>query len=141
MCWAGAGGKANGTGGHGVANQGGHFFNFSRCGFAFVGVLAHDPSANRRVANVSRNIDGALLAFEHGQILWKGFKVPINAMLQNLQGHALHLRQIAHGEFSIFGAARRNGEAAVANDRGGHAQSRGRANMRVPGNLGVKVSV
>ena len=141
MSRAGAGGKANGAGGHGVANQGGHFSYFSGRGLALIGVLAHDPSANRRMANVSRNIDGALLAFEHGQILGKGFKVPINAMLQNLQGHALHLRQIAHGEFAIFGAARRNGETAIANDRRGHAQSGGRAHVRVPGNLGVKVSV
>ena len=137
----GAAGKTDGTGAHGFAHQRGHGFNFLRRGRAFVGLFAHHPGANGRVSDVSGDVDGATLAFQHGQVLGKGFEIPVYALLQHIKRHAFDLGQVTHGQFAVLRPARCNGETAIADDGSGHSLSGGGANIRVPGDLCVKVSV
>ena len=118
---AGAGGKTHGASGHGLFDDIGHGINFFGRGLTLIRLLAHHPSANRGVTNVGRDIDGATLLFEHGHVLGKSFKAPINAIAQHIQRHAFDLREVTHGEFAVLRPTRRNGETAIANHGGGHA--------------------
>ena len=117
---AGAGGKTHGASGHGLFDDIGHGINFFGRGLTLIRLLAHHPSANRGVTNVGRDIDGATLLLEHGHVLGKSFKAPINAIAQHIQRHAFDLREVTHGEFAVLRPTRRNGETAIANHGGGH---------------------
>jgi hypothetical protein len=81
------------------------------------------------------------LPIQHRHVLRDAFEVPADALAQHIQRHAFDLGEIAHDEFAVRRPARRDREAAVADDGGGHAQRRGRAQGAVPGDLRVVVGV
>ncbi|HSB25822.1 MAG TPA: hypothetical protein VLE94_22200 [Burkholderiaceae bacterium] len=90
---------------------------------------------------VGGQVDRAAGAPQLCQVFGEGLELPAHAALQHLERHALHLREVAHRQLAVLRPARRDREAAVADDRGRHAQRRRRAGVRVPRELGVVVGV
>ena len=89
------------------------------------GVRAHHVGAQRRVPGEDGDVQRAPLPLEHVEILGDGLEVPADALAQHVERHAFHLREVAHHELAVAAAAGRDGEAAVADHRGGDAE-RGR---------------
>ena len=137
----GAGGKTHRACGHGFFHQCGHGVDFFGRGLTFIRLLAHHPCAHRGVAYISGNIDGAAFLLEHGHVFREGLKIPIDALLQNIKGHALHLGEVAHGQLTVLGTTGCDGEATVANDRGGDAHGRRGTHIGVPSDLGIKMGM
>jgi hypothetical protein len=80
-------------------------------------------------------------ALEHAQVLRVGLELPRHAGPQRVERHALHVRQVAQGEVAVGRAARRDGEAAVADHDARHAERDRRRRKRVPDELRVEVRV
>ncbi|MEY4073526.1 MAG: hypothetical protein RJA29_883 [Pseudomonadota bacterium] len=93
------------------------------------------------MAHIGRHVDRTAFAAQHVQVLRKGLEIPFNALTQHIQRHALHLREITHGDVAVGGLAGGDGEATIADDCRGDTQRRRRAHTGVPGNLGIKVGV
>src|SRR4051812_5046199 len=88
-----------------------------------------------------RYVDRRALALEQVQVLRHRLEVPADSLAQHFERHAFHLGQVAHYELAVAAAAGRDGEAAIADHRGGHPElGRGRY-ARIPGDLGVVMRV
>ena len=72
-------------------------------------------------ANAATFTRGAV-ALEHVEVLRDGLELPADAGAQDLERHAFDLGEVAHDPLAVGGAARRDGEAAVADHRGGDAE-------------------
>ena len=116
-----------------------HRLDFGRLRRALGRRVAHDISADRRMADENRDVDSAALALEHLQVLRDGFEIPAHTGAQHLERHALDLREVLHHELAVARAAGRDGEAAVADDRRGDAERRRGRRPRIPGELRVVV--
>ena len=120
-------------------DQASHRLDFGRLRRALGRRVAHDISADRRMADENRDVDSAALALEHLQVLRDGFEIPAHAGAQHLERHAFDLREVLHHEFAVARAAGRDGEAAVADDRRGDAERRRGRRPGIPGELRVVV--
>jgi hypothetical protein len=78
-------------------------------------------------------------ALEGSEVFAEGLELPARAREQRAQVHALDHREVAHHRFAQRRGARRDAEAAVAEDGGGDAERHGRRKRGVPGNLRVVV--
>ena len=103
-------------------------------------VRAHHVAADRAVADEEARVhrDAALEAVEE---LGEGLPLPVGAVLERGEGHALDLRHHPAEVVGVAVAERREGEAAVAADDGGDAVHARRARGGVPHELGVVVGV
>jgi hypothetical protein len=93
------------------------------------------------MAGEHRDVERAAQALEHVEVLRHAFEVPAHAGAQHVERHAFDLRQVAHHQLAVAFAARGDGEAAVADDRGGDAEARRGRSPAVPGELRVVVRV
>ena len=103
-------------------------------------VRAHHVAAQRAVADEEPGVH-ADVAVEPVEVVGEGLPVPVDAVLERGERHALDLR---HHPADVVGVARldrREGEAAVAADDRGHAVHVRRRGARVPEELGVVVGV
>src|SRR6267378_4570958 len=101
-------------------------------------VLVEKPIAPARIASSTSR---RTLALEQGEVLRHRFELPADAAPQHFERHALDLRQVAHHQVPVRRTARRDGEAAVADDRGGDAERRRGRGARIPGELRVVMRV
>ena len=76
------------------------------------------------MTNIGGDVHRAAFGTQHLEILREGFKAPVNATAQHIEGHAFNLRQVAHDQLAVGRLARCNRKAAVANDRGGDTHRR-----------------
>jgi hypothetical protein len=118
-----AGGKADRPGLHRLEDQFAHRTGFIRGRNPFRGRRAHHIGADRGMAGEHRDVERAAHALEHVEVLRHALEVPSHAGAQHVERHAFDLRQVAHHQLAVALAARRDGEAAVADDRGGHAEA------------------
>ncbi len=102
--------------------------------------LAHDDPADGAVAGHEAGVDPQL-PIQLAEILAKALPVPGHARLQARHRHSLHSGQHAHQVGRRLGAQRRDAEAAVAAEHGGHAVIARRAQGAVPEDLRVVVGV
>ena len=109
---------------------------------ALVGLLAHHDAADRGVADHEPGVD-AEPALDLVEVLGGRRPVPRHALAERLERHALDPRQHAHEVVAVGGVVgqRRDGEAAVAGERGGDAVQRRRRERAVPEHLRVEVGV
>ena len=104
------------------------------------GVGAHDVPAQGAVADHEPGVD-AERAVEAVEVLGERLPLPVDALLEGGERHALDLGHHAAQVVGVVGMERREGEAAVAGHEGGHAVDVGRRGERVPEELGVVVGV
>ena len=92
--------------------------------------VAHHVGADDAVADVGGDVDRAAAALAAVPGIPGRSRSP-SAMpcAQHLERHAFDLGQVAHRELAVLRPAGRDGEAAVADHRGGHAE-RGRGRDR-----------
>ena len=137
----GAGREADRAGAHRLEHQPAHFGDLGIGCNALRRRLAQHVAAQRRVPDEARDVERRPPALEHVEVLRHRFELPADAASQRVQRHALDLGQVAHHALAVRGAARRDGEAAVADHGGGDAKrGRGRG-ARIPGELRVVMRV
>jgi hypothetical protein len=137
----GAGREADGAGLQPFHHQLAHFQDFLLRRGALGRRRAHDVGAHARMADEGGDVDRRAARLEAIEVFRHRLEVPAHAAAQHLERHALDLRQVAHHQLAVGGAAGRDGEAAVADDRGGDALRGRRRELRVPGDLRVVVRV
>src|SRR5512145_403864 len=137
----GAGGEADGAGAHALQDESPHLRNLFVRRRAFGGCIAHHVRADRRMADERRHVEGSSPALEHVEVLRHGLEVPPYSGAQHFQRHALDLGEILHHQVTVARAAGRDGEPAVADDRGGDAERGRRRGPRVPRELCIVVSM
>jgi hypothetical protein len=133
--------EADGAGLHRLAHDRLHLRDFVVGRHASRRVFAQHEGAHAAVADVGRDVHRAALAAKHFEVLRKRFEVPGDALPQHVERHTLDMREIAHRAVAIRRLARRDGEAAVADDRGRHSQRRRGSYARVPGDLRIEVGM
>jgi hypothetical protein len=94
------------------------------------------PSGPTRNPGVDRH--GTVEAVEE---IAEALPSPVEAQLEGLEGHALHLGHHASHIIAVAGLQRGEGEAAVAADDRGHAVQVGRRGCGIPVQLGVVMGV
>ncbi len=88
-----------------LVKGGGHLVELAGCGFVTHGVVAHDPTAERRVADEESGVH-ADRAFEARKPLGKGRPAPLHARPQGRKWHALDIGHHPEEVLSV-GHARR----------------------------------
>ena len=78
---------------------------------------------------------------DRGQVFRVALEVPLDAGAHGVERHALDVRQVAHDDVAVLGAAGGDGEAAIAYHHRGHAQRRRRRGEGIPRELRVVVGV
>ena len=136
-----AAGEADGACVHRFADDGLHLRDLRPGGRALRRVVAHHVSTDAAVSDVSGDVDCGPFAPKLRHVLGERLELPCDAPPQHVQRHALDLREVAHRDVAVLRPARRDGEAAIADHRRGHAERRRRPDMRIPGDLGVEVRV
>ena len=131
--------KRDRAGLHRFAHDGPHLRDFGRGGGALERVVSHHIGAQAAVADVGGDIDRTALAPKLRQVLGKGLELLCDASALHVHRHALDLGKVAHRDVAVLRLARRDGEAAIAGPRRGHAQRRRGPHTRIPGDLGVEV--
>jgi hypothetical protein len=104
-------------------------------------ITTHDESAHAAVSDVRCDVDRAALTAQLSEVLRKGFEPPIDALAQDVERHALDVREIAHRPLAVLGLAGCDGEAAVADHCSRDPERRRRAHARVPRDLRVEMCV
>ena len=135
------GGEADRAGVQALDHEPLHLRHLRRGRRALRGVLAQDVGAHRRVADERGDVRHEAAALEHAQVLRVGLELPLHAGPQRVERHALHVRQVAQREVAVRRAARRDGEAAVADHDARDAERHRRRGERVPDQLRVEVRV
>jgi hypothetical protein len=113
----------------------------SGCGFAADGALAHHIEADRVVGGEEADVHRPRLVGDGVDIVGEAFPPPVDAFVQRGAGdvfHALHQRD---QRVPVCRAARRETDAAVAHDGGGHAMAGRGLHVLVPADLAVVVGV
>ena len=103
-------------------------------------VGAHHVAAQRAVPDQEPGVDRDP-ALEPAEVLAEGLPVPVDALLQRGERHALDLGHHPAQVVGVLGVQRREREAAVAADDGGDAVHVARRRARVPEQLRVVVGV
>ena len=141
VCRRGAGGEADGAGVHALQHEIPHLRDLVVRRRAFGGCIAHHVRADRRMADECRHVEGGSPALEHVEVLRHGLEIPAYSGAQHFQRHTLDLGEVLHHPVTVARAARRDGEAAVADDRGGDAERGRRRGPGVPRELCVVVGM
>ena len=133
--------EADRSGPHGLQHDAAHLGDLGLGGRAPGGVGAEHVGAHRGVADERGDVRHHAAPLHRVEVLGIALEVPAHAGAQRLQRHALDVGQRAQREIAVGRAARRDGEAAVADDDGGHAERGRRRGERIPRELGVVVRV
>jgi hypothetical protein len=102
--------------------------------------VAHHVAAHGAVTDQEAGVH-AQVPLQRTEILTEAGPAPRDPLLQRGEGHALHLGHHPPDVVGVLGLDRRQREAAVAADHGGHPMDVGRRSGRVPEELGVVVGV
>jgi hypothetical protein len=137
----GGGREADGARAQRVQQNAPHLGHLGVGGRAARGIGAEDVRAQRGVAEEGAHVGHHAAALHGVQEFGIALEVPLHAGAQGLQRHAFHVRERAQREVAVRRPAGRDGEAAVADDDGGHPERGGRRRERIPGELGVVVRV
>ena len=108
---------------------------------SLVRALAHHVRAHRRVRHVRPDVDRARHALERVEVLGERLPVPVDPLGERGAGDVLDAFHQLDEPLVAVRAHRREADAAVAEDRGGHAVPARRREVRVPGGLAVEVRV
>ena len=135
------GGEADGAAVHGLRHHVRHLRPlFRRCLF-FHGAFAHDVEAHRAVADHASHVERRIQALDGVQVAAVVFPVPRQAVEDGVLGNVLHGLHHGRQQFHVGRLAGREGDAAVAEQGGGHAVPAHRRHLRVPADLRVQVRV
>ena len=104
------------------------------------GLVAHDVAAHGGVADVAAGVD-AQATLEPAPEVAEAAALPAQALAQRLDRHAFDPAQHLRQPVAVAEARRRQREAAVAGQHGGHAVPRRRRRGRIPVELRVVVGV
>jgi hypothetical protein len=135
-----SGGEADGTRFDRGAQDRGH-------GVDVVGVrvsvlaFAHHVGAQRGVRHHRADVERARHACQGVEILGERLPVPLDALVQRGAGDVLDAFHELDEVLVRVGPHRREADAAVPQDRGGHAVPTRRREVRIPGGLTVEVRV
>ena len=106
-----------------------------------VGAVAHDVRAQRRVRHVRPDIERAGHAVERVEVLGERLPVPADPFGERAAGDVLDAFHQLDEPLAPVRGDGREADAAVAEDRGGHAVPARRGQVRVPRGLPVEVRV
>src|SRR5262249_8758908 len=87
------------------------------------------------------NVHHWTLARRRVHELGKALPFPFDATLQHIEGNGFDIDQVAHGNFTVRGPARRDTHAAIPHHHGRDAMPRRRSYGRIREDLRVVVSV
>ena len=124
---------------HRLRGERGDLFDFLRRRLLFDGALAHHVEARGAVANQAADVDHRAEAFDGIEVAAVGLPVPRQAGQDGVPRDVLHGLHHAGEELAVLLAARRKGNAAVAEQGGGDAVPGDRGHVRIPADLGVEV--
>ena len=110
-------------------------------GGVVVRALTHHVGAQRGVRHVRADVERARHALERVEVLGERLPVPLDALVERGAGDVLDALHQLDELLRAVGAHRREADAAVPEDRGGHAVPARRREVRVPGGLAVEVGV
>jgi hypothetical protein len=105
------------------------------------GALAHDMGADGAMADIARVVDALGQRVEHVEELREGLPAPLDAGLHGGATDVLGAFEVAHHQVGFLGAARRQGETAIAHHHRRDALVAGAGAVRVPEDLRVHVGV
>ena len=103
--------------------------------------LAHDVMAERRQRRDEGEVERRLARGGGVHELGKGLPVPGDALVQHVEGNALDIDQVLHGDLARLGLARRDADAAIAHHHAGHAMPRRGRDRAVPADLRIVMGV
>ena len=103
--------------------------------------LPHREHPQRRVRHLSRDVDRVRCGVQRVQVLREGLPLPAEALFEHGRGDVLDAFHEGDRPRLLITAHRREPDAAIAHDDGGHAMRRRRLEDRVPEGLAVVVAV
>ena len=135
------GGEAEGAAVHGLGHDGAHLVQFlGRCLFR-EGPVAHDRVSDSAMSDQARDVDTGTDAVQGVEIAAIVLPGPGQARQDSLAGDVLHRLHHRRQQGPVSRLAGREGQAAIAEKRGGHAVPADWRQVRIPPDLGVEVGV
>ena len=125
----------------GVADQFGDLADLVFRRLAVDGAFAHDVEARGAVADEADDVDGGIQLLDGVEVFAIGDPVPGQAVQDRVLRNVLDGLHHAGQEVAVGGLAGREGDAAVAEQGGGHAMPGDWREQRIPAGLGVEVGV
>ena len=136
------GGEAQGAGGDAFPDNSGHLGDLAGVRLVVgVAAVAQDVGANRAVGHVDAHVDGPGLGLQGVEVFREGLPLPVDALGEGGAGDVLHPLHELDEEVLLARADRREADAAVAHDGGGHAVPAGGGHDGIPGGLAIVVGV
>ncbi len=118
-----------------------HALNLVGCGGALVRRVTQHVEPQRRMADVSREVERGPESADSCQVLRERLEVPRDARVEGSGIHVLDVLERAHDRVALLRASRSDREPAVAGDDGRDPLVRRGAERRVPEDLRVVVGV
>ena len=103
--------------------------------------LTHDVKAHRAVADQAGDIDAGADALDRVEIAAVAFPVPGQTAEDRLTGDVLDRFHHAGEQLLVAGPTGREGHAAIAQQRSGHAMPADRRAARIPADLGIEMGM
>ena len=136
-----AGGEPHGTLFDRLTGEFCNLTDFLGGGWLLDAAFAHHIKAGRAVSDQTRDIDHGCQALYGIEIAAVGIPVPGQSGENGLLGNVLYGFHHASQEFTVFRAAGRKGDAAVAEQGRGHPMPGDGGERRVPADLCIQMSV
>ena len=134
--------EAERTGLDGLLHEPGHRRDVVGGGGLVAGTaLAHRIGAHRAVGDLAADVDREVLLLDHVEVLGVALPAPRDALGERGAGNVLDTLHQADQPVLFARPHRREADAAVACDDGGHAMSARRLQQAVPADLAVVVGV